>query len=735
MLLPLLAVVALSSTVRGAAPEKANQPKEQKEAPAVVGQFITLEGAIDDRAIGKVQRIGLALQNRAEQGGKKGVLVLQIMPGTSRFHNVQGLANFLSKDLGGLKKVAWIPEDLTGNNVVVALACNDIVLHPDKVLGDIGLGKSLDQDERTFVVNLVHRRHNNKLSEALVLGMMDPESEVIQVQIQTGEPPNETTETRLVLPNEFDRLQQEERAVMPRHHTVKHPGRAGTFTGSQASNDGFLVSATAESRQDVADLYQLPRESMREDPAGGSAPEVRLIKFEGFIDSMLEGFVSRQIQRSVGEGANLLVFHIDSYGGEVFPSIEIANTIADLSSKKVRTVAYIPEKAISGAALVALGCDEIYMHPDAQFGDIGAIRELQQGGQFEWVPQKLLGPLKETLDDLARKKNRPSALTVAMTIKELEVFQVEHSETGRIWYMTDDEIHANGDEWIKGLPVPETRNDQLLTVKGKRAQELLLAEAPVSSFDELRERLAIPADVKLDAVGRTWVDSLVFELNRPGMKALLIILGIIGIYIELHITSGLFGIGAGVCFALYFWAAFLGGTADWLEVVLFVCGLVCLAIEIFVIPGLTVFGISGGLLIIASLLLASQTFVIPHSSAEMDIFARSIGSLSGAIVGVILLAVAINRFLPKMPMMGQMILTPPGADMSDRPQLAPELTGGTLASLVGELGTATTVLRPAGKARIGDRLMDVVSDGPYIDAGSSLEVIASEGNHVIVRKI
>lgn len=730
-----VAVLASSRDAGGAVPDKAAQPEAEKQAPAVVGQFVTLEGAIDDRTIGRVQRIGLALQNRAQQEGRQGVLVLQIMRGSSQSHNVQGLANYLSKELAELKKVAWIPENLTGNNVIIALACNDIVMHENAALGDIGLGKVLDQDEQTFVVNLVHRLHNNKLSEALVLGMMDPGKEVIQVQIQTGEPPNESVETRLVLPAELDRLQRVERAAIPRHHTVKNPGRAGTFTGSQALNDGFLVSTTAESRQDVLEIYHLPREAMREDPAGGEAPVVRLIKIDGAIEPILQGFVTRQIDRAVSGGANLLIFEIDSPGGEVFASIAIANAIADLESQKVRTVAYIPRQAISGAALVSMGCDEIYMHSDAQFGDIGAIRQLQEGGQFEWVPEKLLGPLKETLDDLARKKNRPPGLAMAMTLRELEVFQVKHRETGRVWYMTDDEIHASGDEWIKGRAVPETRNDQLLTVKGRRAHELLIAEAPVADREEFRERLAIPADVPLEAVGRTWVDTLVFALNSPGMKVFLVILGIIGIYIELHIPSGFFGIGAGVCFALFFWASYLGGTAGWLEVILFLCGVICLVLEIFVVPGFGVFGVSGALLMIASLILASQTFIVPHSNADYHVLARSVGSLSAALVGVVVLAIVMNRYLPKMPLLGKMVLTPPGAETADLPQLAPEYAEHDQPFSLGDAGTAATILRPAGKAKIGDEFVDVVSNGPFIDAGSELEIVAIEGNRVVVRKV
>ena len=61
----------------------------------------------------------------------------------------------------------------------------------------------------------------------------------------------------------------------------------------------------------------------------------------------------------------MLIFEVDSPGGELLASTNLANSIAELESRHVRTVAYVPKMALSGAAIVSLGCDEIYMQPDA----------------------------------------------------------------------------------------------------------------------------------------------------------------------------------------------------------------------------------------------------------------------------------------------------------------------------------------------------------------------------------
>jgi membrane-bound serine protease (ClpP class) len=180
-------------------------------------------------------------------------------------------------------------------------------------------------------------------------------------------------------------------------------------------------------------------------------------------------------------------------------------------------------------------------------------------------------------------------------------------------------------------------------------------------------------------------------------------------------------------------------------VILFLLGAGCLAIEIFVLPGFGVFGVSGVLLCLASLVLASQTFIIPASESDLSALARSLGSLSGAIVGTVVLAALVSRYLPTIPWFNEMILTPPGAeDLRGGPRLRPDLAASATTlnpvlerdqALVGRQGTTTTVLRPAGKAQIGEEFVDVVSDGPFISSGRPIEVISVEGTRVVVREI
>jgi membrane-bound serine protease (ClpP class) len=705
--------------------------EEQARTPA---RYITLASPIDDQLLSWVRESGLDLQQQALKRDEDAVLVLEVTPGNSQFHHVYGLADFLtSTALSRVKTIAWIPETVVGNNVIAALACNEIVMHPDAELGDIGRGRALEEDQQTIVRSMIAKRRNPKVNRALAEGLMNPGSAVIKL---TFEPQPGTTETRLVTEEEAKAMQ--DRGIVIRDsQTIKEAGQVGLYSGAQARNNDVLATQTLETRHDLARRYGIQLEDLREQVKPGKFNRVSLIEVKGVIDPLLESFLERQIDRAVSSGSELIIFEIDSPGGLLWQSRDLAHAIADLQDRNIRTVAYVPETALSGAAIIALGCDEIYLTPNGKFGDAGPI-EMKEGGQFERAPEKVLSFLREILRELGERKNRPVALLMAMADKDLKVYEVTNTQTGDVWYMSEEEIHNANGEWEQGRLVPESAEDLLMTVNGRRAHELKIAERPVADFEELKQRLGIPEDIQPRKIGRTWLDDTVFLLNTSTVTGLLFFIGIICIYLELHFMSGFLGIIAALCFALFFWSKFLGGTAGWLEVILFLLGIGCLVMEIFVIPGFGVFGVTGGLLIFGALIMASQTFGNIEPNQDFESTKETMKILSLSLVSVLVMAIAMARFLPRIPILNQMILTPPGMDAvasPDQPRLRPDLADRSpLAALMGQTGEALTVLRPAGKARIDGRLYDVVSDGPYIDRGGAITVTHVSGNRIVVRQ-
>jgi membrane-bound serine protease (ClpP class) len=212
----------------------------------------------------------------------------------------------------------------------------------------------------------------------------------------------------------------------------------------------------------------------------------------------------------------------------------------------------------------------------------------------------------------------------------------------------------------------------------------------------------------------------------------LLFIGIVALYAELQMPGvGIGGFVACVAFLLFFWSKFTVQTADWLEVILFLGGVCFLLLEIFFLPGFGIFGLGGGLMIVASLVLASQTFILPHTPAEMGDLRRSVTVVCAAAMGAIVAGVAMRRYLPHAPMFNRMMLNP-----LDDNELAEQQQREAIVDfqhVLGCEGVTTTPLSPSGKAKVGDELLDVVSDGDAIEKGSAIVVVEVHGNRVVVK--
>lgn len=729
----LAAVGSLLSTV--AAPLVQAEKTDDVPGKSKIGQFLTLTSPISDAQVARVGIVAMELQTQAEKDDRDAVLVLEIPPGASRFGQVSDLARRLtSAEFSRVRTVAWVPKTIDGYHAIIALACHDIVMPPNESLGDIGRGQKVASEEQDFILQIVDRGRNTSVSRDVVKSMMDPAVELLRVKTRDAAGQERF---RFLTSKQVKSLQDADTIILDTQ-TIKDVGAPGLYNAFDANRAGFLLEKTAKSRQEIAAAYDLPLESLRERKEGDDAVTPRLIAIHEPITPLTEEFILRQIRGAVSEGADLLIFDINSPGGYLFSSVNIANTIADLDPTDVTTVAWVPEKALSGAAVIALGTDHIVLAPDARIGDAGVIQETAEGGAFERVPEKLWSDFLVTLQNLAERKNRPTALLQAMVDKDLKVYEVTNKQSGRVTYMSDFEIEDSNEEWIKGPVVPESREDFLLTVNGRRAYELGLADAPCEDLDALRLRFGVSEDMTLLPVERTWVDTFVFVLNSKVAGFGLITLGILFLYVEMHMPSGFFGIASVSCFALFFWSRYLGGTSGSLELIMFILGFVLLALEIFVVPGFGVFGITGLLMMAGSLIMASHTFSGMTTGQRFEESLSSLGTLAGALVTVICVAAVLNRFLPSIPILNRLILSPPGYAAGDTsgPLLNPSAYsagGDGIPVSAGDRGMSVSTLRPSGKATFGDYYLDVVSDGGYIDHDTPIEVIRVAGSRIIVR--
>ena len=182
-------------------------------------------------------------------------------------------------------------------------------------------------------------------------------------------------------------------------------------------------------------------------------------------------------------------------------------------------------------------------------------------------------------------------------------------------------------DWQKGASVKPA--GEPLRLASNRAQELGIATHVVDSFDEFKQLYGFERDPR--TAEPNWALELVEALSSPALAFVLLVIGFVGIYVELHTP----GVGAGafvaaLAFMLFFWSKFLHGTAGWLEVLLFVGGVLFLLVEMLVLPGFGIFGLGGGLMILASLVLASQTFVLPQTDSQLTELRHSLTIVAAA---------------------------------------------------------------------------------------------------------
>lgn len=672
------------------------------------GVFILIPDRITATTIGGVSnRINAAKR----EGARK--IIFAIKPGQNDYEDCLKLVRLIG-GVEGARTIAYVSETLTGHAVMVALAADELVMSPGARIGDIGRAESaITEPMRVTYADLARRRKPQFV--AVILGMLDKNLRVHE--IRTG------LNTRYVLDEELNQAGRD--AAVVRTKILKDRGELILLGAEQAREMG-LVDRLSESRERVAEAYGLPARVAKEDPLAGERLHGVRIRVEGEVTSLIADFVQRSIRGATNTGSNLIVFDFDSLGGAPRACRDLANLIHNLDPSAVRTVAFVNKQACGATAFVALACDEILVHPDAKFGDCSALLASMNSGRPGFVRD-----VSKELQALAEGNGYPPALAVGVVDSESVVHEVTDPGTGRITTISDAELQAAAPGTWRPIRVVKQKGD-LVTLTGRQMREFGFATAEVDEFAALCEYLGVErSDVRI--MTATWVDDLIWWLNRKWISAVLLALGIVSLYVELKLPGiGLPSILSAICFVLFFWSKFMGGTAGALEILLFVGGVFCLAVEIFLLPGSLVFGVSGVLLTAVSLILASQTFIWPHGATEWTEFSGNIGSLIGAFTTLFVAAFFLSKYLPHVPLLNRMVLVP---ELASRDPDVPADWGGLAASdLIGATGLAMTTLRPAGRIRLGEDFIDVVTEGSFVEAGRTVRVVAVHGNRVVVKE-
>ncbi len=400
---------------------------------------------------------------------------------------------------------------------------------------------------------------------------------------------------------------------------------------------------------------------------------VYTIDVEGEVNSGLARFIEKSIDRAETDGAEAIILQITTFGGLVDSAVAIRDILIDTS---VMTVAYVKDRAWSAGALITLACDKIYMSPGSSMG----------AAETRPNEEKYISAFRKEFKTTAEKQGRNSDIAAAMVDSDIAI----------------DGVIEKG---------------KLLTLTASEATELGMADLIVTSQHNLLADLGFEDGI-IRKLEPTLIDRFARYVTNPYVGSILITVGFVALVVEaITLGWGVAGTIGILSLATFFSGNLLVGNTNWGLILLFVAGMILLALELFVVPGFGVTGLGGIILVIASLFL---TFNDP----TIGLYAVSFSLISSIIITIILF-----RFFGKSKTWNRIALTI--TQSKENGYLAAK----TRSDLLGLEGEALTTLRPTGTALIAGERIDVLSESSYIEKGNKIKVVKIEGVKVIVREI
>lgn len=417
---------------------------------------------------------------------------------------------------------------------------------------------------------------------------------------------------------------------------------------------------------------------------------VYLLRLDDEIGSTTWRHTRRALDAAADIKADLLVVHLNTYGGEVVFADSIRTA---LLNTPIPVVAWVDNNAASAGALIALACDSVWMRPGASMGAATVVN----GTDGAAMPDKYQSYMRAMMRSTAQ----------------------HHGKIDGRWrrHPLIAEAMVDSRVVVPGL-IDSTK---VLTFTPDEAIRWGYADGKAESLDEVLSSLDIK-EYRIEEFRPDWLDSLIGFFTSSAVRAILIMIIVGGIYMELH-TPGLgFPAAASIIAAiLYFLPLYITGiAAPWL-VLLFIGGVLLLILEVFVVPGFGVTGIAGICCIAASLLLAlfdSVLFSSPGGSLpSMSAVARALAIFTS---GTVMAAAAMiwlsssrgpRWFRRRAGLQKEQLVSEGyiGVDM-------------TMAHCVGRQGVTFTDMRPSGKVTVDSRIYDAVSEVGFIPAGTQVNV-------------
>ena len=412
------------------------------------------------------------------------------------------------------------------------------------------------------------------------------------------------------------------------------------------------------------------------------------IRLDQDIDKSSQRLVTLGLEKATESEADYVLLDLDTYGGAVDAADSIRSAILRYDKP---VVAFVNMQAASAGALISIACDSIYMKTGSS---IGAATVVDQSGKV--MPDKYQSFMRGMMRSTAQATGRDPKIAESMT---------------------------------------DTAN--VLTLTPSEAIQVGFCEGIAESYQDVAEILAHGHEyvVKDMADDMTWLDKLIQFLLHPLLQSIFMMMIIGGIFVEIRTPGiGLPLLTAVIGGLLYFAPAYLGHLAEYWEILLFIVGLVLIAMEIFVIPGFGVAGISGIVIVVVSLALAMVDNVeLWHWDGSLNLqpVIRPVGLVILSATAAIFGAVWLVRKLYPTRSFDHIALR---QEMKASEGFTGVASG--LEILVGEEVMVFTDMKPSGKVKASDgRIYEaVLKYGGYVSKGTMLMVVSAEQGRLYCEK-
>lgn len=391
--------------------------------------------------------------------------------------------------------------------------------------------------------------------------------------------------------------------------------------------------------------------------------------------------------------ADIILIHMNTYGG----LLDVADSIRTaVLNSKIPVWVFIDNNAASAGALISIACDSIYMRQGA---NIGAATVVNQTG--EQLPDKYQSYMRAMMRSTAQATGRNPDIAQAMV---------------------DPRIHVEG----------VNDSGQVVTFTAQEAMKHGYCNAMAENIPEVLKKAGV-VDYTIHEQQLTATDKMIGFLTSTVVSGILIVIIIAGIYFEFQTPGVGFPIVAAIIAALlYFAPLYLEGLAANWEILIFIIGVILLAVEIFVIPGFGVTGILGIFLIVMGLTLAMIDNLYfqfsPGATSKLaEAFFTVVIAFFVAIAGSIYVT---RKLFTGKTFFGDLALV-------TTQQKSEGFTSADInyKDISGKIGVAFTMLRPVGKVMIDGALYDATALTGYIDKDEPIEVVKYETAQIFVRKI